>query len=399
MRALILPGTARGTFEAPPSKSVSHRLLICGALAQGESVIDNCSSSEDLLATEDCLRALGASAVRDGASVHVLGTDPRNAVPAVLPCRESGSTLRFLLPLCLLSGNVMRLEGSSRLMERPLSVYADLCRAQGLRFEQAPDGVTVAGRLHPGEYTVPGDTSSQFVTGLLFALTCAGGESVIRVTPPLESGSYLDLTLDALRTFGADARRESEYVFRTGGRLFPRRISVEGDWSNAAFFFALNALGSDVRITGLRTDSLQGDRICLRYLALLSEGTPELDLSDCPDLAPVLIAAAAALHGAVFTSTRRLRFKESDRGLAMAVELEKLGVILHPEEDRILVPAGELRRPQVPLDGHNDHRIVMALAVLLTLVGGEIEGAQAVRKSFPDFWERLCGLGVTVRLD
>ena len=170
MRALIQPGTARGTVAAPPSKSMAHRLLICAALANGESTVRGVDPSQDILATADCLTALGASLSWEGDTVRVRGCDPRKAVAATLCCRESGSTLRFMIPLCLLSGQPMRLEGSETLLSRPLSVYEDLCREQGLRLEHSKDGLLVEGRLTAGEYTVSGSISSQFISGLLFAL-------------------------------------------------------------------------------------------------------------------------------------------------------------------------------------------------------------------------------------
>ena len=398
MKALICPGTARGTVQAPPSKSMAHRQLICAGLAEGESVVRGVDRSEDILATADCLSALGASLAWDGASVRVRGCDPRTAPPAVLRCRESGSTLRFMIPLCLLSGSSMRLEGSETLLSRPLSVYEDLCRDQGLVLRRTDGGLLAEGRLTPGGYDVPGGISSQFITGLLFALPLLPGDSRIRLIPPVESRSYLSLTLQALRDAGVAVSRADEYTLLVPGDAAyrPQDAEVEGDYSNAAFFEAFNCTGGRVTVTGLRTDSLQGDRVCLDYLPRLAAETPALDLTDCPDLAPVLFAAAALCRGAVFTGTRRLRFKESDRGAAMAQELAKFGIPLILEENRITVPAARLRAPSEPLDSHNDHRIAMALSLLCSRTGGEIRGAEAVRKSFPDYWSRLQSLGIDV---
>ena len=400
MIALIRPGAARGTVAAPPSKSMAHRLLICSALAEGESLVRGVDRSEDILATADCLTALGASLAWEGTAVRVRGCDPRNAAPAVLRCRESGSTLRFMIPLCLLSGSAMRLEGSETLLSRPLSVYEDLCREQGLTLRRANGGLLAEGRLVPGEYAVPGSISSQFITGLLFALPLLPADSRIRLLPPVESRSYLSLTLRALGDAGISVRWADENSLLVPGNAAYRAqdTEVEGDYSNAAFFEALNCAGGAVTVTGLRTDSLQGDRVCREYFPRLAAGPAELDLADCPDLAPVLFAAAALCHGAVFTGTRRLRFKESDRGTAMAQEMAKFGVTLTLEENRITVPAAALYAPSEPLDSHNDHRIAMALSLLCTRTGGEIRGAEAVRKSFPDYWERLRSLGIDVAL-
>ena len=400
MKAVIQPGTARGTVAAPPSKSMAHRLLICAALSEGESTVRGVAPSEDILATADCLSALGASLQWEGDTVLVRGTDPRKSGSAVLRCRESGSTLRFMIPLCLLSGSDMRLEGSETLLSRPLSVYEDLCRAQGHLLSRENSGLLVRGRLVPGEYTVPGNISSQFITGLLFALPLLSGNSVIRLSPPVESRSYLDLTLQALREAGITVNQSDEYTLEIPGNASFRAqdAAVEGDYSNAAFFEAFNCIGGEVAVTGLREDSLQGDQVCREYFRRLKAGSAELDLSDCPDLAPVLFAAAALCHGAVFTGTRRLRFKESDRGAVMAEEMAKFGILLETEENRITVPAGTLRLPREPLDSHNDHRIAMALSLLCTRTGGEIRCAEAVRKSFPDYWEKLRSLGINVEI-
>ena len=400
MKAVILPGAARGTVAAPPSKSMAHRLLICAALAPGESVIRGVDPSQDILATADCLAALGASLSREGHTVRVRGCDPRRSAPAVLRCWESGSTLRFMIPLCLLSGSPMLLEGSETLLSRPLSVYEDLSRTEGFTLSRESGSLRVRGRLRPGTYAVPGNISSQFITGLLFALPLLPEESVIRLIPPVESRSYLDLTLQALADAGVRIGCPDEYTLAVPGNAVfrTRDTEVEGDYSNAAFFEALNCAGGSVTVTGLRADSLQGDRVYREYLSRLRAGPAELDLADCPDLAPVLFAAAALCHGAVFTGTRRLRFKESDRGAAMAMEMAKFGIALRTEENRIAVPDGEIHAPSAPLDSHNDHRIAMALSLLCTRTGGEILGAEAVRKSFPDYWDRLRSVCVSVTL-
>ena len=401
MRAVIRPGPARGAIEAPPSKSMAHRMLIGAGLARGASIVRNLDRSEDILATVDCLTALGAAIEWDGRTARVTGCDPRQAAPAALPCRESGSTLRFMIPLCLLSGQPARLTGSATLMGRPLSVYEDICRAQRLRFERRDGALLLAGRLAPGEYAVPGGVSSQFVSGLLFTLPLLSGDSRICLLPPVESRPYIDMTLRALATLGVRAEWTDECALRVlGGAAYePTDVRVEGDYSNAAFFEALNHVGGEVRVSGLDADSLQGDRAYLSAFPRLTAGAPELDVSDCPDLAPVLMAVAAANHGARLTGTRRLRFKESDRGAAMAEELTKFGARVDVHENDILVRPSVLRAPEAPLSSHNDHRVAMALSVLCTLTGGEIEGAQAVKKSLPDYWDRLKALGVAVTLE
>ncbi|MBQ7726822.1 MAG: 3-phosphoshikimate 1-carboxyvinyltransferase, partial [Clostridia bacterium] len=258
----------------------------------------------------------------------------------------------------------------------------------------------VQGRLTPGNYMVRGNISSQFISGLFFALPTLGANSYLTITDGLESASYLDMTVKALADFGVRIKKTDEHTFFIKGNQTykNRELTVEGDYSNAAFFEALNVLGGNVAISGLRTKTWQGDAVCKEHLEALKRGKAQIDLTDCPDLGPVLMAVAAAHHGAVFTGTRRLKIKESDRGAAMAEELAKFGISTQVEENRIIVQSGILQKPRQPLDGHNDHRVVMSLAVLCTLTGGEIYGAQAVAKSFPDFFERLSSLGIQISL-
>ena len=398
MTVTIVPRPLAGRVTAPPSKSMGHRALIAAALSDGVSRISGIAASEDILATIDCLRALGASIEISGDVATVRGFDVRTARPtAPLPCRESGSTLRFLLPLCWLSGNGARLVGSERLLARPLSVYREIAEARGLTFSLSDGGLSVGGRLTGGEYAVRGDVSSQFITGLLFALPLTEEGGTLRLLPPVESRSYIDLTLEMLSRFGAPVRAEGEVLYAEPVRaLTPCEVTVEGDYSNAAFFEALRVLGHDVEVTGLAPDSRQGDRVYREYFAALGAGTPTLSLADCPDLGPILMAVAAAKNGAVFLDTARLSIKESDRGAAMAEELSKLGTRVTVEKNRITVEGGTLSSPRAPLCGHNDHRIVMALATLATLVGGCIEGAEAVKKSLPEYFEILTQLGAEV---
>ena len=397
MQAVIKPGALRGVTAAPPSKSMAHRMLICAALAEGESLVQPIELSEDILATMDGLRALGAGIVQEGDALRVTGCRPAEAESGVIPCRESGSTLRFLLPLCLLSGKEMMLTGSERLLSRPLDVYETLCAERGFSLERTAEGIRVRGKLTPGEYTVRGDLSSQFLTGLLYALSLLDGESEIRILPPIESEPYLEMTLEALAEAGVPAKRpEKERLVIPGGQRFRAgQKTVEGDWSNAAFFEALRQAGNDLRITGLREDSLQGDKVCREYFRRIREGGACVDVTDCPDLAPVLMAFAAMCGGARLEGTRRLRFKESDRGQAMAEELAKFGVAVTIGENAIEVGGG-LKAPMEILQGHNDHRIVMSLAVLCTRTGGTVDGAEAVRKSFPGFWDAMRMLGARV---
>ena len=399
MIAAFKPCTLRGRVSAPPSKSMAHRYLIGAALSQGVSRLSGIDYSEDILASIDCLRALGAKIETAGDTVTV---DPKGFmkhVSPVLACRESGSTLRFLIPLALCLGQEVVLGGSRRLFERPLEVYETLCRERNLLFRRNEASVTLCGRLQSGTYQLRGDISSQFITGLMFALTYLNEPSVLQILPPFESRSYVNLTLEALRSFGAEAAfaQENTIVIRKPcSHAYTGKI--EGDYSNAAFLDAFNRIGSDIQISNLRPGSLQGDSVYADYFRLLEEGSPVLDLSDCPDLGPVLFALAALKNGAAFTGTDRLKAKESDRGQAMHQELAKLGGGLIFGDNTIIVPKQELKDKGIVLDGHNDHRIVMALSVVLSRTGGSIDGAQAVRKSYPGFFEEIRKLGAEVTL-
>ncbi len=397
MRIHIHPSTARGRITAPPSKSMAHRLLIGGALSGG-SEIRALAWSEDIKATLRCLEALGAHIRLDGDTVHIGGLTPASATPtAALDCNESGSTLRFLIPLCLLSSQPTTLVGAPRLMQRPLGIYETLCREKGLTFHQDDTALTVCGPLGGGVYTVPADVSSQFISGLLFALPLAAQDSEIRLTGQPESLSYIDLTLKALQNFGITVTHTTDNrLLIPGGQTYqPRTLTVEGDYSNAAFLEAFTLFAGDVTVDGLDAKSRQGDRVYHTLFSRLTAGdTTPIDLTDCPDLAPILFAVAAAKGGGVFTGTARLKLKESDRAAAMQAELAKCGIPMTVEENRVIIHPATLTPPTAPIDGHNDHRIVMAMSVVLSLVGGDIDGAQAVTKSYPTFFDDIRTLGI-----
>lgn len=399
MKVTIKKGTACGTVEAPPSKSMAHRMLICAALCEGESVIHGISDCEDVSATIDCLSALGIECCRKDDTVTVKGKDFFTLSPSnVLKCRESGSTLRFLIPVAMLLSKSVMFSGAEPLMRRPMEVYRDLAKEKDLVF--LPDGETIVvkGPLKAGEYSVVGNVSSQFISGLLFALPMLKGESTLKISTPIESRSYIDMTIYALSLFGVkvDWADERTLKIKGGQKYIPAQVKVEGDYSNAAFFEALNLLGSDVTVSGLIDNSTQGDSVYRKYFKMFDEGIPSIHLGDCPDLGPILFAVSAAKNGGVFSETRRLRIKESDRGASMAEELQKFGVAVRIEEDSIVVYPTAFHKPTEVLSGHNDHRIVMALSVLLTITGGTIEGAEAVNKSNPYFFKMLEGIGIGV---
>lgn len=432
MNLYIGRSTARGTVTAPPSKSMAHRHIICAALAEGKSTIRNVDLSQDIAATLDCIRALGAKAEVRGDEVEIVGAGDISACgtvgydvpsgtdtgagtgpgrneseadqagagsgPVDFPCRESGSTMRFFMALAMLTGRPSRFFGSETLRSRPFGIYEDISAQCGIEFIKSSDHIFVEGRLKPQTYEMPGNVSSQFVTGLMFALPLLDGDSMIKLIPPVESRSYILLTISALAKAGVKVieKSETEYLIPGGQKYRPVDIAVEGDYSNAAFLDAFNYIGGDVRVEGLDCDSLQGDRVYREYFEALKDGAAAADISDCPDLGPVLFAVAAANRGGTFTGTRRLKIKESDRGRVMCEELAKFGIETEQGEDRIVIKDGGLKKPDTVVFGHNDHRIVMSAALLLSVTGGELEGAEAVSKSYPGFFEDIASLGVDV---
>ena len=395
MKVSITPSKAEGRVYAPPSKSIAHRALIAGALSDG-SEISNIAYSNDVEATLSCLGEMGARIERQKDSVLIGGLEPYNLPDnVVLSCNESGSTLRFLLPLCMLCGKGITLKGTKRLFERPLTVYENIAKQNGILWQQGEDYVKVCGRLKNGVYSLPGDISSQFVTGLLYALPMLSGDSEIVVTNQLESASYVGLTISTLKQFGTNiTKTQSGFYIKGNQRPRAERFTVEGDYSNAAFLEGLNLLGGSVEVKGLSENSLQGDRVYTKMYLDLIKGQKSFDLTDCPDLGPVMFALAATKGGAKFFGTKRLKIKESDRSLAMAEELQKFGIELMIEDNSVTVCGGELKPPIALLNSHNDHRIAMALALLCTITGGTIDNAEAVNKSFPEFLERLKSLRI-----
>ena len=396
MNITIKKGTASGVVSIPSSKSVAHRLLINAALTDGETIINGLSLNEDIGATIDCLKKLGAKIDYSHGRCTVHGTNGRGEIPRRLHCRESGSTLRFMIPLCLDSVKT-ELYGSPRLIERPNSVYGEICEKNGFLWQSDGEKITVCGGLKSGEYEVPGNISSQFITGLMLALPTLEGDSVIRLTTEPESLSYIDMTVASLAAFGIVIEKRSEREWLIKGsqkRRSPGIINVEADESGAAFFGALNYIGGDVKLDNLNKNSCQGDRVWRLFFPMLESGSPEISIKDCPDLGPILMSLAACLNGVTLRNTARLKIKESDRGGAMAEELEKLGVRVTVEENTITVDPSGIHAPNEALDGHNDHRIVMSLAIMLTQFGGKINGAQAVSKSMPQFFTMLNSLGI-----
>ncbi len=394
-------GKATGTVAAPPSKSFAHRLLIAAGLYSGCCTVEGVALSDDISRTLDCLKALGCRFEIDGGCVSFLGREPLGGGDTViLPCGESGSTLRFFVPIALAFGGDFLFRCSPRLRERGIGGYDAVFEEQGISKTVTGEGFCLKGRLAPGAYRIDVSSSSQYLTGLLMALPLLRGESRICTEGRLESSAYIDITLDVLRQAGIGINLENGvYVIPGCGKAISgaTRFTVEGDWSNAAFLEGFNLIGGDVTVTGLNPLSSQGDRKFRDHFKALSEGFAHIDISEQIDLGPVLFTLAALSHGAEITGTRRLALKESDRVSAMLEELSAFGVRYSKDNNSVTIYESPLHAPGRPLEGHNDHRIVMALALPLSLFGGRIEGAEAVRKSFPDFFETLGKLGIKTK--
>lgn len=397
----IKPSEIKGETKAPSSKSMGHRLLICAGLAEGESKIGNILFSEDILATLDCLEAMGAEIKRGDDSISLVGTLPKMAVRNIYKCRESGSTLRFFMPLAMLSENESIFEGYGRLMERPMEVYENIAKEKCIAYIKNADGITVGGKLTSGNFKVPANISSQFISGLLFALPLCDGDSEVQLIGNIESRSYIDMTIYAMSLFGVDVswKNDTTLYIKGNQQYKSRNLTVEGDYSNAAFLDAFNFIGGDVTVSGLDENSLQGDKIYKEYFSLLRQGNPTLDIKNCPDLAPILMTLAAANNGCKLINTARLKIKESDRGVVMSEELSKFGADIEVYDNEIVVNKAELYRPKDDLYCHNDHRVVMSLVVLASKFGGRLVGTEAVKKSFPDFFDKVKALGLEFNSD
>ena len=404
----ITPRHLSGTVTPPPSKSMAHRLLIAAALGSGISTVRGVAMSQDVEATLRCLTALGGHwRETTPGTLEITGIGGRRSTPGTalprLDCGESGSTLRFFLPIALAVAGGGVFTGQGRLMARPQGPYLDLFREKGIFCEQTGGTLTVRGTLEPGEYHLPGNVSSQFFTGLLFALPLLDGPSTIVPTTAVESWDYILMTLDALTGAGVTAAEphtpgEAFRVCPSAYQPFDR--TVEADWSQAAFWYAAIALGSQLELTGLNAFSVQGDMAVVpHFLRLTQPGDREIDVSGIPDLLPPLAVMAAVRSGTTrFVNAARLRMKESDRLETTAALLTALGISAQAGPDFLTVQGGAITGGTV--DGANDHRIVMAAAIAATASSSPvtIRGAEAVKKSYPDFWEVYQSLGGVIHV-
>lgn len=401
MDLAIYPRKLRGTITPPPSKSQAHRAIISAALAHGESLILNLQLSADIHATLNCMRVLGADATEHGGIITGAGAHCGHfdQLPE-FDCCESGSTLRFLIPIALVvaGGGIFR--GQGRLMDRPQRPYRDLFLEHGIRFERSGGRIIVEGTLQPGAFSIAGNVSSQFITGLLFALPLLEGDSDIVLTTNLESAGYIESTILAQKLFGVHIERTPQGWHVPGGQAYRAAkypVFIDADYSNAAFYIIANGLGNEIEICDMNPSTCQGDKVIVEQEALLDQpGEVILDVSQCPDLVPALAARAALRENQVtrIVNAARLRMKESDRLDTVSTELNRLGARVEQFPDSLVIRGVRQLHGGV-VNSHNDHRIAMMLAMVASTASERVilQDAGSVAKSHPGFWEHYFRLG------
>lgn len=414
----IIPSMLNGSIRIPPSKSMAHRAVICGALSKGLSNIFNIDYSDDITATIEGMRTLGAEIIEENNCLSVCGEgflENKNSDFKIIDCIESGSTIRFLIPVALIKENRVIFKGRGNLGQRPLEPYFEIFEKQNIKYEKEKDklNLKIEGRLKPGEFKIKGNISSQFISGLLFALPLLCGNSKIVITANLESKGYIDLTLDILNKFGIVIENNDyrEFFIEGNQKYSPQNYTVEGDYSQAAFFLVAGALGSNIKCEGLNINSLQGDRAILDIIRNM-DGKVEIndkfvqaygtktrgtiiDGSQFPDIVPILAVLASLSCGTTkIINSKRLRIKECDRLKAICTELNKLGADIKEMEDGLIINGKETLNGGM-VDSWNDHRIVMALAIASTRCINPviITNSGAVKKSYPGFWNDFKNLG------
>lgn len=415
---VITPANLNGIVLAPPSKSISHRAVICAGLSETPSILDNIALSDDVVATLEAMRQFGAVieelSLDDNdsknntnarhrlriinSSIRDLKHNYNTTNEKIINCNESGSTARFLIPLFHLHDGPVVFKGSSRLSERPFQPYYSIFDHQKIKYETHLGGLplTIEGRLKPDEFTLVGNVSSQFVSGLMFILPLLDGASSLKIIPPLESKDYIELTTACLKSFGIDIAKYSdlEYHIKGNQKYSGCNLTIEGDFSQAAFWLVASHIGNEVRVSGLDEHSKQADRAILDILSRTNTNQP-IDVSQCPDLVPILAVLCALTPGNTsIINAGRLRFKESDRLKAIATELIKMGAKVIEQVDGLTFEGVEQLRG-ANVEAWNDHRIAMALAVAATRADGatKIYGADCVSKSYPEFWTVYQELG------
>ena len=420
MKLEISPSRLKGDIIIPPSKSLSHRAIIAAAMAEGRSNVTNLKFSEDIKATTKAMESLGAK-FELGEDYEVIdGRSELVRLEEEIQCKESGSTVRFMIPIALLASGKVTFKGEGKLPKRPLKTFLDIFDNQGIPYSKGEDELplTVDGMLTSGIFEVPGDISSQFITGLLYALPRLKGDSVIKITSKLESVGYIDLTIDVLASFGIEIENKDYKEFHIKGdqKYVARDYRVEGDYSQVAFWMVAGALGSEINCLGMRLESLQGDKAVHKIMKDMKTKLIErsdiitampsktegaiIDLSQCPDLGPIITVLASLSSGRTeIVNAKRLRIKESDRITAMTTELNKLGAKITETEEGMIIDGVETLRGGVEVDAWNDHRVAMALAMAATRCDAPISltGAESVKKSYPHFWSEYERVGGKIK--
>lgn len=410
----LFPSKLSGTITIPSSKSQCHRALIAGALADGASHIKNVTYSDDIKATVNALRCFGVIIEKIEDSIIVKGQGKVDRTCQLIDCNESGSTLRFLIPLALTSGYEYTFNGKGRLPERPIGPYYEIMEKQGINYTNNYGRLplTVKGKLRGDNYHIPGDISSQFITGLMFALPLLEGDSKIIATTPLESRGYVDMTMDTLKKFSIEVDDvDGSYLIKGRQKYMNSDVMVEGDFSQAAFFLCSGVLGGDITVSGVNYNSLQPDKAIIDIIKaaggkidIISDGITareselkgnEIDASNCPDLVPILAVMGAVSNGTtVIKGAKRLKIKESDRLKAISTELNKLGAYITQTDDGLIIK-GVSKLSGGVVDSWGDHRIAMALAVASIKCSEPlvIQNSSVVKKSYPGFFEDFIMLG------
>lgn len=400
MQVSIKKSILSGEHFARPSKSFAHRYLFGACLSSGMCTMSNVDFSEDIKASLNCINAYGKKHIIDYENNKVIfdGTSSKNFEP-VFDCKESGTTLRIFMPIALEKYEKAKFIGTARLIERGVSIYEDILST--VIFNEDKYSINTIGKIAPGEYNIRGDVSSQYISGLLFALPLMEGDSRINITTKIESKNYILMTLDVLEKFGIDIKETEtdekiSFEIKGGQKYKSLDASIEGDYSNIAFIDAFNYFGSNINILGLNQNSLQSDKVYKKYFEDLTKGYCEIDIANCIDLGPILITFACMSNGAKFTNTKRLKIKESDRGQAIASELRKCNASIEIKENEIIVNKAKLKSPDLPFDSHNDHRIAMSLSLLSSKFDIIIDSAECVNKSYPGYFEDLKKLGAII---
>lgn len=420
MDVIITPNKLSGSVVIPPSKSLSHRAIIAASLAKGKSKISNVMYSNDIKATINAMRACGAKIEEYKDYLIIEGSDVIRK-ESIIDANESGSTIRFMIPIALVSDEEITFVGKNHLVKRPLDTFLEIFDKQGIKYERGEDylPLKVNGGLKSGEFTVRGDISSQFITGLLYALPLLDGDSVIHISTEMESKGYIDLTIDILKMFGIEIenRNYQEYYIKGNQKYKSCDYTIEGDYSQSAFFLVANALGADIKLLAMEEKSHQGDKKIINDMndfgfstkfinneLVIDKKNPHsaiIDFSQSPDLGPALTVLASLVPGkSEFINAGRLRIKECDRITCMKEEINKLGGNVEELPNGMIINGVNKLQGGV-VDSHNDHRVAMSLAMATLKMDGELKilNASSVSKSFPNFWEVFENLGGKVRYE